>query len=326
MSDAGAFDHVPVLLDRVVELLDAAPPGWIVDATLGGGGHAAALLDASDAHCVLGLDQDDRAVAAAGERLAPHGDRVRIRRARFDELEHEVAALVASGGGPVTGVLFDLGVSSPQLDEGERGFSYRVDAPLDMRMDRRRERTAAQLVNDTDERELAGILRRGGEDRFERRIARAIVAARPIDGTARLAQVVADAVPAPARRSGHPARRTFQALRIAVNDELDILAGSIDQAIAALAPLGRCVVLAYHSGEDRIVKERFRNAETGGCECPPGLPCVCGAKPVARLLGRRAQKASAEEIERNHRAESVRLRALEILEPTTGDETSRSAA
>jgi len=214
----------------------------------------------------------------------------------------------------VAGVLFDLGVSSPQFDRAERGFSYRHDAPLDMRMDRTQDRNARDVVNDYAAAELAGVLYRYGDERFSRRIADAVVAHRPIETTHELAEIVRDAIPAPARRTGgHPAKRTFQALRIEVNDELEALAGALDQAIDLLLPGGRCVVLSYHSGEDRIVKDRFRRAETGGCICPPGLDCVCGATPKVKLLRRSAQKATAAEVERNPRAASARRRAVESV-------------
>jgi len=216
----------------------------------------------------------------------------------------------------VAAVLFDLGVSSAQLDVAERGFSYRFDAPLDMRMDRDEPLSAADVVNDYEEVRLATLLARLGDERFARRIAGAIVAARPIRTTAELADVVRSAIPAPARRRGpHPARRTFQALRIAVNNELEILPSALDQSLEMLVPQGRCVVLAYHSGEDRIVKDRFTEAATGGCVCPPGLPCACGAQPIVRHLGRKGRKPRPEEVAVNRRAESARLRAVERLGP-----------
>lgn len=306
------FDHLPVMVDRVVELFAPVPPGLVVDATLGGAGHSRAILDAHPHLRILGLDQDAEAVAAATRALAPYGDRAVVRHVRFDHLA-EVLGELAEGG--VSGVLFDLGVSSPQLDRSDRGFSFRKDGPLDMRMDRRRERTAADVVNNYSAERLAQTLDRYGDERYARRIADAIVAARPIRTTGQLAEVVANAIPAPARRTskGHPARRTFQAIRIEVNDELSILADAIDQAIDALLPGGRCVAMSYHSGEDRIVKERFRLAETGGCTCPPGLPCACGAERKVRLLKRGAERPDSVEILRNPRAESVRLRAVERL-------------
>ncbi len=318
-GEAGTFRHVPVLLDHVVELFAPVPPGWVVDATVGGGGHAAAILEHHPHLRVLGLDQDADALAAAGERLRPFGSRAIVHRARFDALEHIVQQLATT---PVSGVLFDLGVSSAQLDRAERGFSYRNDAPLDMRMDRRQDRTAADVVNATDERELARLLRVHGDERFATRIAAAIVAARPLSSTVELAEVVRDAIPAPARRTGgHPAKRTFQAIRIAVNDEIDILPGAIDGAVRALAPRGRCAVLAYHSGEDRIVKARLRHAATGGWRGPSHLPPPRDVQPSVRLLKAGAWTPSRAESTANPRATSARLRAAEKLDPqpTTPD-------
>jgi 16S rRNA (cytosine1402-N4)-methyltransferase len=258
---------------------------------------------------LLGLDQDDDALEAAAAALAPFGSRVRLRHARFDHLSE---VMRTEGIDQASGVLFDLGVSSPQLDRADRGFSYRNEGPLDMRMDRTRSLSAATLVNEYDVDRLADILRDYGDERYARRIAAAIVAARPVHTTVELADIVRNAIPAPARRrGGHPARRTFQALRIAVNDELPILGSTIAQAVDALAPGGRIAVIAYHSGEDRIVKRVLREAETGGCTCPPELPCTCGAVPKVRLLRRGARKPSPAEVERNPRSESARLRAAE---------------
>lgn len=301
--------HVPVMVAEVVEAMRPVPPGPIVDATLGAGGHAAALLDALPDHTLIGVDRDDEALALAGETLARFGDRVSRRRANYDELGSVVGAL------GVSGVLFDLGVSSMQLDDPERGFSYRGDGPLDMRADRRQATTAADVVNGYDEAALARALARHGEERFASRIARAVVAARPLTTTGQLTEVVRDAIPAPARRrGGHPAKRTFQAIRIEVNGELVALGATIDRAIDLLVPGGRCVVLAYHSGEDRIVKDRFVEAVTGGCTCPPRLPCVCGAVPRVRLVWRGAHRPGPAELAANPRSESARLRAAEKLE------------
>lgn len=305
------FDHTPVMVDRITDLFASVPAGTIVDATVGGGGHAAALLTAHPHLRVLGFDQDPVALEASARRLAPFGDRATLERTRFDRLAAVVDRL---GVAPVSGVLFDLGVSSPQLDVGDRGFSYRNDGPLDMRMDPSASLSADDVVNAWSVEELTTVLQRFGDERFAGRIARAIVAARPVSSTAELAELVRSAIPAAARRrGGHPATRTFQAVRIAVNEELDILPSAIDQAIAALVPGGRIAVLAYHSGEDRIVKERLRHGEDGGCTCPPSLPCACGAVKVLRLLKRGAWKASDEELVRNPRASSARLRAAERL-------------
>ena len=306
------YVHRPVLVDLVVELFAPVPPGVVVDATLGGGGHAEALLDAHPHLSVLGLDQDPAAIAAATARLARFGDRVAVRRTRFDEI---ATVLTELGHDGASGALFDLGVSSPQFDRPERGFSYRGEGPLDMRMDPSRPVSAADLVNGAEESELVRLLRAYSDERFAARIARAIVAHRPITTTDELAEIVRDAVPAPARRrGGHPARRTFQAIRIAVNDELAILPGTLDDAIAVLVPGGRCVAISYHSGEDRIVKERFRHAESGGWTGPSHLPTPAHVRPVVKLLRRSAWRPSAAEIADNPRAEAARLRAVEKLD------------
>jgi 16S rRNA (cytosine1402-N4)-methyltransferase len=299
------------MLDEVVDLLAPSPPGVLLDATLGGAGHARALLEAAPQLRLVGLDQDPDAVRAASTVLEPYGSRATVEWSRFDRIPEVLAKL---GLSTVSAVLFDLGVSSPQFDRPERGFSYRLPGPLDMRMDPTRPVSADDVVNHWTENALAQLFRENGEARFARRLARAVVAARPIENTAQLSEVVRDAIPAAARRTGgHPARRVFQAIRVAVNEELDILPGALDAALAALTPGGRCAVLSYHSGEDRIAKERFRLGTTGGCECPPGLPCVCGAVPTLRLLTRGALRPRPSEIEANRRAESARLRAAERL-------------
>ncbi|HKA04001.1 MAG TPA: 16S rRNA (cytosine(1402)-N(4))-methyltransferase RsmH [Acidimicrobiales bacterium] len=304
------FIHIPVMADRIVEIFRPVPMGVLVDATVGGGGHARLLLEARPDLRLVGIDRDPAALAAAAEVLAPFSDRVTLRHARFDDLE----TVMADVKPPVSGVLFDLGVSSPQLDQAERGFSYRQEGPLDMRMNRSDQWTAADVVNGYPEVELVRMLQEHGDERFAIRIAAAIVASRPIETTAQLAAIVRDAIPAAARRrGGHPAKRTFQAIRIEVNRELDILPTAIDAALGITAPRGRVAVLAYHSGEDRIVKERFRHAVTGGCTCPPGLPCVCDAVQTVRLLRQGAWKPTAAEVQANPRAESARLRAAEKL-------------
>ena len=308
--------HVPVLRERVVTLLSPAleEGGVVVDATLGLGGHAAALLDRTRTGRLVGLDRDSAALARAAERLAEFGDRAVLVHAVYDELAD---VLADRGIERVDGVLFDLGVSSLQLDETERGFSYAHDAPLDMRMDQTRGRTAAEVVNTYSAADLARVLRQYGDERFARRIADAIVAARaeqPIATTAPLAELVRDAIPAATRRhGGHPAKRTFQALRIEVNGELDALHRALPAAVAALRVGGRLVVLAYHSLEDRIVKREFTQG-LRGCTCPPDLPmCVCGREPELKLLVRGAEPPSADEVAANPRAASARLRAVERL-------------
>jgi 16S rRNA (cytosine1402-N4)-methyltransferase len=304
---AHSFNHIPVLRDEVVALFEPVPAGLIVDATVGGGGHSAALLEAHPGLRVLGLDRDTTALEAAGQRLASFGDRVRLVYSPFSNVADVVPT---AADGPVVGLLFDLGVSSPQLDVAERGFSFRADAALDMRMDQSVGPTAAELVNTLAERDLASLFRQNGEGRLAGRIAHALVGARPLVSTSQLAEVVASAVPAAVRRKGHPAKRVFQALRIEVNDELGQLATALPNALSLLTVGGRCAVISYHSGEDRLTKQVFADAATGGCTCPPELPCVCGARPEFELVYRGARKASAEEMARNRRSESARLRAI----------------
>jgi 16S rRNA (cytosine1402-N4)-methyltransferase len=303
--------HVPVLLDRCVELLApaATPDGVLVDATLGMGGHAEALLAATDGTRLLGLDRDPEALRRAGERLAPYGTRVRLVHAVYDDIGD------ALDGGRADGVLFDLGVSSLQLDETARGFSYAHDAPLDMRMDPTTGVTAADVVNEYDAAALTRILREYGEERFAARVAQAIVAGRPWTTTAPLAETVRESIPAATRRhGGHPAKRTFQALRIEVNGELATLARAVPAAIAALRVGGRLVVLAYHSLEDRIVKRAIAEG-LRGCICPPDLPvCACGRTPLLRQLVHGSETPTDAEVAANPRAASARLRAVEKVQ------------
>ncbi|MGB0114730.1 MAG: 16S rRNA (cytosine(1402)-N(4))-methyltransferase RsmH [Ilumatobacteraceae bacterium] len=307
------FDHRPVMVDEITAAFTTVPAGTIVDATLGGGGHTAALLDARDDLDVIGIDQDPDALDAATAALAPYGTRVRTSRRRFDELDE---ALEDHGVDAISGALFDLGVSSPQLDRGDRGFSYRHDGPLDMRMDLDQSWSAADVVNGYSEHDLARILRTYGDERFAKRIARAICAARPIQTTTELAAIVTTAIPAAARRTGgHPAKRTFQAIRIEVNDELGVLPDALDHAVEATRPGGRIAVLSYHSGEDRIVKHRFATA-AGACDCPDDLPCVCGAIQTVRIVRGIPKRASKGEQEHNRRAASARLRVVERIVPT----------
>ncbi len=315
MGDAPA--HVPVLLARCLELLDPAlrrPGAVAVDATLGLGGHAEAMLQAHPGLTVLGLDRDPQALAMAAERLAPFGSRFQAVRAVYDTLP---VALAGAGHRRADAILFDLGVSSMQLDLAERGFAYATDAPLDMRMDPTAGATAADLLNTAPAAELARILRTYGEERFASQLARAIVREReraPFTTSARLVALVRDTIPAPARRTGgNPAKRTFQALRIAVNDELEVLRRAIPAALATLRPGGRMVVLSYHSGEDRIVKRAL--AAVADPPVPHGLPVIPEElRPTARVLTRGAEKASEDEVRRNPRAASVRLRAVEQLD------------
>jgi 16S rRNA (cytosine1402-N4)-methyltransferase len=297
--------------DEIVAVFEPVPAGTVIDATLGAGGHTEALLASRPDLKVIGIDRDEQAIASASARLAPFGDRFAVSHRRFDDIS---GAMADHGVERLSGALFDLGVSSPQLDHADRGFSYRDDGPVDMRMDQSNPWSAADVVNGYDEDRLADVIHRFGDERFARRIARAIVAARPIETTTQLAEVVVAAIPAPARRTGgHPAKRTFQAIRIEVNAELEVLPQALDTAIEHLVPGGRVAVLSYHSGEDRIVKERFSSA-CDTCECPPELPCVCGAVQTVRVVRKVPKRPSAVEVESNRRAASARLRVVERIE------------
>jgi 16S rRNA (cytosine1402-N4)-methyltransferase len=308
------FQHRPVMVDVITEIFRPVPTGVILDATLGAGGHAERVLQTYPHLRVLGIDRDEQALDAATARLARFGDRLMTYRSRFDRLDDAMEAFSIP---TLSGALFDLGVSSPQFDQPERGFSYRHDAPLDMRMDQSQPWSAADVVNGYSADELARVLQQYGDERFARRIAAAIVAARPLQSTTELAAVVVAAIPAAARRTGgHPAKRTFQAIRIEVNGELDALAPALDAAIARTEPGGRIAAISYHSGEDRIVKERFRVAVTGGCECPPELPCVCDAVQTVRLVRGVPRTASTAEQADNRRASSARLRVVERIVDT----------
>ncbi|WP_170981257.1 16S rRNA (cytosine(1402)-N(4))-methyltransferase RsmH [Mycolicibacterium sp. CR10] len=313
--------HIPVLLDRCVELLapalirgDSGGAGaTLVDATLGAGGHAERFLTQFPGLRLIGLDRDPDALRIAGERLAPFADRITLVRTRYDGIDDAVAAC-GGPGAQVDGILFDLGVSSMQLDRPERGFSYSTDAPLDMRMDSGSELTAAEILNTYDERALARVLREFGEERFAGRIAGFIVRRRataPFATTGELVELLYQAIPAATRRTGgHPAKRTFQALRIAVNGELESLRTAVPAALAALRPGGRIAVMAYQSLEDKIVKAEFAAATAS--RTPPGLPVeLPGYEPEFIALTRGAERADTGEIERNPRSAPVRLRALE---------------
>jgi 16S rRNA (cytosine1402-N4)-methyltransferase len=318
-TSVGVMDeegHLPVLVEEVVTMLAPRSGSLLVDATLGGGGHTERILEAASPDGrVLGLDADPAAIARAGARLARFGDRLVLRQANFRDL-----ATVAPDAGfaAVDGVLVDLGLSSQQLADEARGFGFRAGGPLDMRFDPARGEPAAAILARIPEDELAALLRRYGEEPHARRIARAIVAARrtgPVDSAQRLAEVVAAAVP---RRPGppsriHPATRTFQALRIAVNDELGALAAVLPAALDLLRPGGRLAVLAYHSLEDRMVK-RFVAAERRGCVCPPAFPvCRCGRTPRLRAIGPQPTMPTEQEVAANPRARSARLRVAERL-------------
>ena len=310
-------EHVPVLADRVTALLAPAlrgPGAVLVDATLGRAGHARALLEACPGLLLIGVDADPAAIEAAREVLAPYADRVTLVHARYDEIPAIVAEVPRST--QIMGLLFDLGVSSPQLDDPARGFAYARDAPLDMRMDLTKDRTAADIVNGYPAADLARVLRDYGEERFARRIADAVVRERsrtPITSTLRLSAIVKDAIPAATRRTGgNPAKRTFQALRIEVNDELGTLRRALPAALDVLAVGGRVVVLAYHSLEDRIVKREL--VRLSADQTPPGLPVLAEASTAQfRLLTRGAERPDSEEVAGNPRAASARLRAAERI-------------
>lgn len=323
-------DHVPVLLQRCVELLTPAltrrhadgSGAVLIDATLGAGGHAERFLTDLPGLRLIGMDRDPSALEIAGARLSRFGDRVTLVHTRYDGMVSALAECGYPAVESVDGVLFDLGVSSMQLDRAERGFAYAQDAPLDMRMDPAAELTAADILNTYDESALADILRRYGEERFASRIAAHIVRHRartPLRSTAELVALLYQAIPAPARRrGGHPAKRTFQALRIAVNDELDSLRSALPVAMDALTVAGRIVVLAYQSLEDRIVKRQFADAVAS--RTPVDLPFeLPGHGPRFRSLTRGAERADAHETEHNPRSTAVRLRALQRVDHDAGE-------
>jgi 16S rRNA (cytosine1402-N4)-methyltransferase len=302
---------------EVIELLLPTPSGLLVDGTVGGGGHAALLLDARPDWRYLAIDRDADALAAARSRLARFGDRVEFIQAEFGDLGE-----VAGGRGDIVGILLDLGVSSPQLDRAERGFSYRFDAPLDMRMDSRSDLTAAVVLNEYSEELIAQIIARNGEERFARRIASAIVRRRPLHTTGELVEAITSAIPAPARRrGGHPAKRTFQAIRMEVNRELPNLERGLDESVHLIGPKGRILVLAYHSLEDRIVKDRFTRWAGEDRTKPPTpgkLPLdevqraeLRATESAVTLLTRKPLRPQPVEVAENPRAESARLRAVE---------------
>jgi len=295
--------HRPVLADEVAGLMAPVLPGVVVDATFGGGGHARRLLDEfGEDVTVIGIDRDPAALVNARDLgvVAIQGN--------FSELSALVSSIVPA---QISAVLFDFGVSSHQLDDPSRGFSYRNDGPLDMRMGPDAEQSAAEVVNEWPEDRLTDVIRRFGEEPLARRIARAIVAARPLQSTSQLSTVIAEALPAARRRAGHPARRSFQAIRIAVNGELEAVSRGLDQAVEIIRPGGRVVAISYHSLEDRIVKRRFVSGATG-CTCPPEMPvCGCGNTAELRILTRKPIRATSAEIADNNRARSAVLRAVE---------------
>ncbi len=308
------FSHTPVLLQETVDGLQIDPDGIYVDGTLGGGGHAYEICrHLSDKGKFVGTDQDAAAIEAAGQRLRDFGERVTIVRSNFCDMKSLLQEL---GIDKVDGIVLDLGVSSYQVDTAERGFSYREDAPLDMRMDTRQELTARDIVNDYSEGELYRVIRDYGEKRFAKGIANRIVAAReerPIETTGELVEIIRSAIPRKEQRksSGHPAKRTFQAIRIEVNKELDVLSDSLDMLIDLLNPGGRICIITFHSLEDRIVKDAFKKAENP-CTCPPDFPvCVCGAVSKGKIITKKPITPGEDELEHNSRSKSAKLRIFE---------------
>ena len=307
------FEHKSVLLHETVDSLNIRPDGIYVDGTLGGGGHASLVCSRlGENGRLIGIDQDADAIAAATERLKPYGGRVTIVRNNYENIDTVLAELGIPG---VDGIYLDLGVSSYQLDTAERGFTYREDAPLDMRMDQRNAETAADIVNGYSEMELYRIIRDYGEDRFAKNIAKHIVRARqekPLETTGELIEVIKAAIPAKIRATGgHPAKRTFQAIRIELNKELEVLEHSIDKMIGLLNPGGRLSIITFHSLEDRIVKNKFKENENP-CVCPPDFPvCMCGRKSRGRVVTRKPIVPTGQVIEENKRSKSSKLRVFE---------------
>lgn len=309
------FRHKSVLLYETIENLRIRPDGIYVDGTLGGGGHSFQILKRlGEGGRLIGIDQDEDALRAAGERLAIFEDKVTTVRSNYCRMKQVLKEL---GISKVSGIVLDLGVSSYQLDEPERGFTYREDVPLDMRMDRRQAKTARDIVNEYTEAELYRIIRDYGEDKFAKNIARHIVAARekkPIETTGELTEIIKAAIPAKVRATGgHPAKKTFQAIRIELNAELEVLENSLDEMIGLLEDGGRICIITFHSLEDRIVKTIFKKNEDP-CICPGNFPvCVCGRKPKGRVITRKPIVPAEEELKENSRAKSAKLRVFERI-------------
>jgi 16S rRNA (cytosine1402-N4)-methyltransferase len=307
------FKHISVLLDETIDGLDIKPDGIYVDGTLGGGGHSYEILKRlSPKGRLIGIDQDGEALKAAGERLKEFENQITLVRSNYCEIDKVLKELNVE---KVDGILLDIGVSSYQLDNLERGFSYKSDAPLDMRMDTRQELTAADVVNTYSENELFKIIKDYGEDKFAKNIAKHIVLVRkekPLETTKELSEVIKRAIPMKVQaKGGHPAKKTFQAIRIEVNQELTVLKESIDKMIDLLKPNGRICIITFHSLEDRIVKTKFRENENP-CTCPPNFPvCVCGKKSKGKVITRKPIIPSEDEIEENKRAKSSKLRIFE---------------
>ena len=314
-EDAMEFKHKSIMLAETIESLHIKPDGIYVDGTLGGGGHSLEIAKRlTDRGRLIGIDQDGDAIEAAGQRLAPYSDRVTIVRSNYAQMKQVLQELSID---KVDGILLDLGVSSYQLDNGERGFTYREDVPLDMRMDKRQERTARDIVNTYSETELYHIIRDYGEDKFAKNIAKHIVLARkeaPVETTGQLTEIIKAAIPRKVRAvGGHPAKKTFQAIRIELNHELDVLKGHLEEMVDLLGDEGRLCVITFHSLEDRIVKNIFRTCENP-CICPPGFPvCTCGRVSKGRVITRKPIVPGEEELRENSRAKSAKLRVFERI-------------
>lgn len=306
------FSHIPVLLNEVLEGLDIKPGGTYVDGTVGGGGHSSEIAKRLDENGKLYcFDQDDEALAAATDRLKAYDSKVTLIKNNF---ENAVSDLTQRGVAGADGILLDLGVSSYQLDNAERGFSYRYDAPLDMRMDKGNPISAYTIINEYSETEIFHIIRDYGEEKFAKNIAKKIVQARqekPVETTFELNELIRAAIPARMRQDGHPSKRSFQAIRIACNRELDVLETAIEPMVDFLKPGGRLCIISFHSLEDRMVKETFRRLEKP-CTCPPNFPqCVCGKVSKGKVISRKAITASEEELEQNNRSKPAKLRVFE---------------
>ena len=312
MNENSEFKHIPIMLGQVIDGLDIKPDGIYVDGTLGGGGHSYEIAKRlTKGGKLIGIDQDEAAIKAAGEKLLEFGDRVTIIRSNYAQM---ISVLQGIGIKRVDGILLDLGVSSHQLDTAERGFSYMEDAPLDMRMDRRQEKTAKDIVNYYSQSELTRIIRDYGEDKFAAKIAGKIVSFREnklVETTGELAEIIKSSIPMKFKLTGgHPAKRTFQAIRIELNRELGVLEESIEGMLDILSDEGRMAIITFHSLEDRIVKSAFKNAENP-CTCPPDFPiCVCGKKTKGFVISKKPIIPSSEEMERNPRAKSSKLRVF----------------
>lgn len=307
------FNHYSVMLTETIENLNIRPDGIYVDGTLGGAGHASEVCKRLAGGHFYGIDQDDAAIAAATKRLEPFGDIVTVIRNNYCNAKMALSEL---GVASVDGIVLDLGVSSYQLDTGERGFSYRYDAPLDMRMDRRQTLTAKDIVNGYSQSDLFRIIRDYGEDKFAQNIAKHIVMAREkkeIETTTELNEIIKAAIPAKMRQNGHPSKQTYQAIRIECNRELEVLKAALSDLVDLLNPGGRLCIITFHSLEDRIVKTAFKNMENP-CTCPPEFPvCVCGKKPLGRVITKKPILPSKEELEVNSRSKSAKLRVFEKI-------------